>query len=246
VAFIDDDAVPDPGWLQALLRNFQDPQVYAVTGLTMPAELETEAQRRFEQISSFGRGFHRRIFDKDSLHPLAAGHAGAGVNMALRRATLERFGPFDEALDAGTPTLSGGDTEMFSRILASGYQIIYDPAALSWHHHRRDWKSLRRAIYGYGAGTYAFWTQKLYNEGEWSVLLLAFQWALGTQLPGLLRSLFHLPRRTSLDLVIAEMLGCLAGPFAYFNSRKCQNRLPGNASQSYTYHTPGKRNYSNP
>jgi hypothetical protein len=113
---------------------------------------------------------------------------------------------------------------MFSRILASGYQIVYDPAALSWHHHRRDWKSLRRTIYGYGAGTYAFWTQKLYNDGEWSVLLLAFQWAWGTQLPGLLRSLFHLTRRTPLDLVIAEILGCLAGPVAHFYSRARTDR----------------------
>lgn len=246
VAFIDDDAVPDPGWLEALVHNFQDPRVYAVTGLTMPAELETRAQQWFEKYSSFGRGFSRKSYDKDTLHPLAAGHVGAGVNMALRRAAFQKLGAFDEALDAGTPTLSGGDSEMFARILAAGYQIVYDPAALSWHRHRRDWKSLRKTIYGYGTGTYAYWTRKLLVEGEWSVLLLALQWALGTQIPGLIRSLLLLPGRVPFDLLVAEILGCLAGPAAYLKSRKQMYRSTANVNQPYPPYATGERNYTNP
>jgi GT2 family glycosyltransferase len=37
VAFLDDDAVAAPGWLDALARPFADPDVLGVGGLTMPA-----------------------------------------------------------------------------------------------------------------------------------------------------------------------------------------------------------------
>jgi hypothetical protein len=47
VAFTDDDAQVDSGWLPALLRNFDDPLVAVVTGITMPMELETKAQLWF-------------------------------------------------------------------------------------------------------------------------------------------------------------------------------------------------------
>ena len=74
--------------------------------------------------------------------------------MAFRRTGFERFGLFDEALDAGTPARSGGDTEMFSRVLAAGLRIVYEPAALCWHRHRRTWPELCDTLYGYGAYWY--------------------------------------------------------------------------------------------
>lgn len=220
VAFTDDDAAPDPGWLRALLRNFDDPLVLCVTGLTMPLELETEAQEWFEHLSTFGRGFRRTMFECSNLSPMAAGKVGAGVNMAIRRKVLEYVGSFDEALDAGTVTLSGGDTEIFSRILAAGYRIVYDPAALCWHRHRRTWKELCRTFYGYGVGVYAYWTRRLLIEGELTVLPLACNWFFRYQLLALARSLLGRPGSAPIDLVLAELRGCLAGPWAYLSSKK--------------------------
>lgn len=220
VAFIDDDAVPDTGWLRGLAHNFSDPQALCVTGLTMPLELESEAQEWFERYSPFSRGFMRRVYDRHTLHPLAAGRAGAGANMALRRSVLDLVGPFDLALDAGTPTQSGGDTEMFARILGAGYKIIYDPAALNWHRHRRTWEELRRALYGYGVGAYAVWTRALLVEGNLRVIPSALSWLLHDQVPGLLRSALHLPGSLPLDLMTAELNGCLHGPHAYLSARR--------------------------
>jgi GT2 family glycosyltransferase len=220
IAFTDDDAVPDPGWLRALLRNFDDPSVLCVTGLTMPLELETEAQEWFERHSTFVRGFRRTVFGRNNINPLAAGRVGAGANMALRRSVIELVGPFDEALDAGTPTRSGGDTEMFSRILAAGYRIVYDPAALNWHRHRRTWKELRRTLYGYGVGVYALWTRRLLFERELMVPKLAWGWFRHTQLPALVRSLLRRPGSKPSDLLLAELRGCAAGPWAYLSSRR--------------------------
>jgi cellulose synthase/poly-beta-1,6-N-acetylglucosamine synthase-like glycosyltransferase len=220
VAFTDDDAVPDPGWLRALVRNFNHPLVLCVTGLIMPLELETEAQEWFERYSSHGRGFRRRAFGWANHNPLHAAPVGVSANMALRRSVLEYLGPFDEALGPGTPTRAGEDYEMFSRILAAGYRIVYDPAALSWHRHRRTWKELRQTLYGYGIAVYAFWTRLLLIDGELSVPRLAWRWLRYKQLPVLARSILRRPGSTPLDLLLAELLGCAAGPWAYLSSRR--------------------------
>lgn len=220
VAFSDDDATPDPGWLPALLRNFNDPLVLCVTGLTMPLELETEAQRWFERYSPFGRGFVRKVFDGADVNPLSAWRAGASANMAVRRSALDLIGPFNEALGCGTRSRTGSDYEFFVRILAAGYRIVYDPAALSWHRHRRTWPELRQVLRGYGTGVYAAWTHLLVAHREFIVPKLAVGWFLHTQLPNLLRSLLRRPGSIPLDLLIAELRGCLEGPWAYLEARR--------------------------
>jgi cellulose synthase/poly-beta-1,6-N-acetylglucosamine synthase-like glycosyltransferase len=220
VAFIDDDAVPDSGWLRGHLRSFRDPLVLCSTGLTMPVELETEAQEWFERQSSFSRGFLPATFELGDDNPLIAGRVGAGVNMALRRCVLSEVGEFDPALDAGTPSRSGGDHEMFTRILSRGYRIAYQPGALNWHRHRRTWPELRHAIQGYGTGVYAAWTRALLVDRELSVLGLAVGWLRGSQLPALTRALLRRPGAVPLGLVLAELRGCVAGPLAYLTGRR--------------------------
>jgi len=63
------------------------------------------------------------------INPLAAGRVGVGVEYGPAPRNDPLIGTFDEALDAGTPTCSGRDTEMFSRILREGYRMSTDPAA---------------------------------------------------------------------------------------------------------------------
>ena len=220
VAFNDDDAVPDPGWLRALRRNFANPEVLCVTGLTMPLELETAAQQMFEQYSPFGRGFSRQEFLGSPEMALAAGRVGAGANMALRRSVVGKVGLFDEALDAGTRTQSGGDTEMFARILARGYRIVYDPAALSWHRHRRTWEALQKTAYGYGVGVYAFWTSLLINERQLGVFLAAWAYWWHYQVPLLVKALLRRKGSLPLTLILAELRGCLVGVPAYMKARR--------------------------
>lgn len=220
VAFNDDDAVPDPDWLRALRRNFADPEVLCVTGLTMPLELETAAQETFERYSPFGRGYRRLEFWGSPEMSLAAGHVGAGANMALRRSVVDKVGAFDEALDAGTYTQSGGDTEMFARILARGYHIVYDPRALSWHRHRRTHEALLRAAYGYGVGVYAFWASLLLKEHMLSVFSAVLSHSRHYHLPLLIKALLKRPDSLPVPLVLAELRGCLVGVPAYFRARR--------------------------
>jgi glycosyltransferase involved in cell wall biosynthesis len=219
VVFTDDDAIVDYRWLDNIVGNFNSPLVMCVTGMTMPLELETKAQEEFENYSPFGKGFYRKKFSFTNSHPLATGGVGAGANMAVRKSLINDTGWFDEALDAGTPTQSGGDHEFFARVLLAGYHIIYDPEALSWHRHRRTWKDAIKAIHGYGIGVYAFWTKLFFIDKQYNIITFPKNWLMYNQLPDFYKSIARI-KKYPLSFFLAEFLGCLKGPFAYFKSRK--------------------------
>ena len=229
IAFIDDDAVADKNWLRRITEPFAEPLTLCVTGLTLPAELETEAQEEFERLAGFGRGFARKRFSIEMNSPTAGGAAGVGANMALRKDVLDKVGIFDEALDAGTATHSGGDADMFSRIIGAGYDVMYEPAALSWHRHRRTREELRRAMYGYGVGIYAAWTRSFLVEKEWDVFKAFWLWFVKVQLKNGVCSLLRRRGAYPIDLIWAELTGSVWGPFAYLLARK---EIPGPIDQT--------------
>ncbi len=147
VAFLDDDAVADPGWAAALRDAFTDPRVAACTGRVEPLTLETEGQRLFEDNGGFGRGEHAVTLPDDAgrrLHgrtaPLIAWavSVGSGCSLAVRREAALAIGGFDEALDLGTALPGGGDHDMLWRLLGAGHRVVYVPGALARHEHRRD------------------------------------------------------------------------------------------------------------
>jgi glycosyltransferase involved in cell wall biosynthesis len=218
VAFTDDDAVPESQWLAGLLANFADPTVVIATGLTLPLELETEGQELFEEHCTFVRGFTRRVFDGQHHNPFAVGPVGAGANMAVRKNAVLQLGGFDERLDGGMPTRSGGDHDVFVRTLLAGHRIVYDPAAVSWHRHRRTTAELLDTVYGYGVGVYAMWTGLLVERREIGVLRLAWQWFTQGQLRNLLQRRDAWLRRIAWQ----ELKGCVRGPFAWFEARTRQ------------------------
>jgi GT2 family glycosyltransferase len=156
-------------------------------------------------------------------NPLKGWQAGAGVNMALRRTILTSVGPFDEGLDVGSPVPGGGDTDMFRRILAAGYRIIYDPEALNWHRHRSEWKELRRQLFGYEMAGFAVWMRSLLSDREFEVLKIVWNW-FWHELANLVRSLLNRPGCTPLDLIVARFIGAACGPWIYLYSR-CYIRL---------------------
>jgi GT2 family glycosyltransferase len=220
VAFTDDDAFPEQGWLDNLVRNFGDSRVQCVTGVTLPIELETEAQEMFETVSTFAHGFRRRVFDGQRDNPIAVGEVGVGANMAIRRQVIAEVGPFDERLDGGMPTRSGGDHEMFIRLLSAGHRIVYDPAAVSWHRHRRTHRELVDTLYGYGVGVYAMFTGLLLERRELGVFKQAWLWFRNAHFPELRRMLLNRPATATSELRAAEFRGCLHGPSAWLAARR--------------------------
>ena len=218
LAYTDDDVIVDARWVSALVDTFAaDSQVMAVTGLVIPHELETSAQRLFETYGGFGRGFARRWYRADTAQPVAPVHAGAGkfgtgANMAFRRTIFDRIGPFDPALDVGTCTNGGGDLEMFFRILKHGHTLVYEPAAIVRHRHRRTYAQLRTQIANNGVGFYSYLvrTARAYPDERRGVLRFGLWWFYWWSLRRLWRALLR-KEAVGIDLVRAELVGSIRG-----------------------------------
>ncbi|NTW00473.1 MAG: glycosyl transferase family 2, partial [Oscillochloris sp.] len=214
-----DDVQVDPGWLYGIAQAFADPEVAAVTGLVLPAELDTEAQALFECYGGMSKGLQPRRFQRTTMSviDMLAAHAlGVGANMAFRRTTLTQLGGFDTALDVGTPSGGGGDLDLFHRVLAAGLTCAYEPTACVWHQHRRDMAGLRTQIENNGRafGIYLLkiWTQR--SAPRQATLRFTYRWLRHYLLPQVLRSLRH-THALPLWLTLAELRGALDAPRAF-------------------------------
>jgi GT2 family glycosyltransferase len=217
IAFTDDDARPDRHWLQAMAAAFAQPDVMAVTGFVAPTELDTEAQVMFELgYGGMGHGFQRRAYRENTLGEqglLWASGFGVGANMAFRRKLFAAVGLFDVALDVGTPSGGGGDVEMFHRLVANGFTLVYEPAALVWHTHRREMPALRQQLYDNGRGFASYLLTCARNRSVRRRLILRF--AIQNWLGGWILRRLTWPGRLPRRLVAAELAGALRGPWAY-------------------------------
>ncbi|MGY1787285.1 glycosyltransferase family 2 protein [Geodermatophilus sp. SYSU D00698] len=161
VAYVDDDVLVHPRYAEALLMAFAaHPDAGAITGLVTPAELSTPAQVQFEAAGGFGRGYRQRRLQAESTDPrdtarvvFHIGAIGTGASMAFRRGRILAVGGFDPALDVGTPTHGGGDLEALCRLLTAGDLLVYEPAAVVRHRHRRTMAELRAQRRSDGTGS---------------------------------------------------------------------------------------------
>jgi glycosyltransferase involved in cell wall biosynthesis len=228
LAWMDDDEYADVNWLAEVARALADhPEADVVSGVIVPAELETQVQLWFEQFGghSKGRGFRPDLFGpatahrQSPLYPLPP--FGTGANMTFRPGVIERIGGWDTALGAGTPAMGSEDTLAFTQVLLAGGTIVYQPTAVTHHYHRRDLEGLHKQMVGYGAGLTAAYTSLLLKRP-------ALLWPLLRLAPGALRDLTSkdslrvstlradFPR----DLLTANRKGMLAGPWAYLKGRR--------------------------
>ncbi|MBF4615991.1 glycosyltransferase [Curtobacterium sp. VKM Ac-1376] len=171
VAFVDEGAVVDAGWIAAIARAFaSDPDVACVTGLVPSAELRTPAQRWHDDRTPGGRTVRRRVFRLDEpvddvpLHPFAASAYGTGANLAVHRATALRIGGFDTAFGPGTRVGGGDDLDLFTRLLFAGSAIAVEPAAIAWQRSADDVASLRAAAAAHGHGLGAWMTKNAFDR----------------------------------------------------------------------------------
>jgi GT2 family glycosyltransferase len=222
VAFTDDDARPDSGWLDGMAAVLSQPNVMAATGPVLPCELVTPAQIAFEDsYGGMSHGFEYRCFQREQLSDrqlLWASGFGVGANMAFRRTVLAELGGFDPGLDVGTPAAGGGDVELFHRLVAAGNNLVYTPAACVWHLHRRSWEELRQQIYNNGRsfGVYLLtcWRHHSVSSGRLIGFAL-FDWFGKWLLKRLIR-----PGKWPRRLVLSEIHGALSAPVAYLVSRR--------------------------
>jgi GT2 family glycosyltransferase len=219
VIYADDDTIAEEGWIPALLTEFSGSRVGAVAGLTMPYELETDAQEMFEALGGFTRGFRRRVLDYTNVSAVQAGSVGVGANMAFRRELILSMRLFEPELDMGTRARAAGDFYAFTRVVASGYRIVYTPDAVNWHRHRRERSDMLRTISGYYVGTYAALTKCLIEDHDLQTLRLGFKMPK-VFLRDLRRAITRRPDHLPVDLIAAQVKGMLGGPVAYVATRR--------------------------
>jgi GT2 family glycosyltransferase len=147
VAYLDDDAVPERGWLIGLAREFADPDVMAVAGRIRPSRLETAAECLFEAAGGFtpNRGVRRQV---DAATPgwfelTNFGGVGTGANMAFRRCAFDRWPGFDERLGVGAAIPSGEEHNAFFALVDLGYRVVYSPDAVVRHAYPQTLAELR-------------------------------------------------------------------------------------------------------
>ena len=192
----------------------------AVTGLVVPDAIDVEPQRLFEQYGGFGRGFARKYFQVDVTGGESAarshggtGKFGTGANMAFRKVVFDGIGLFDPALDVGTPTNGGGDLEMFFRVLKTGHMLVYEPAAIVRHRHRREYEQLRTQLANNGIGFYAYLVRSAtaYPDERHAFLYLGVWWFWWWNVRRLLASFKPKEQAFPRDLILAELRGCFTG-----------------------------------
>ncbi len=138
VAFVDDDCVPAPGWLDALSAGLDRADI-AVGRTRPPAEQMTEVG----PFSSYLDIGHNRTYST--------------CNIAYRRQVLEAVGGFDECeftthwLGRRAPP-NAEDTDLGLRAVKAGYGDVFVPGAVVFHDVRpSDFRAHLRSIASFEA-----------------------------------------------------------------------------------------------
>ena len=131
--FVSAHCVPaNDRWLSRLLEPLRDPAVAASYGKQLPLAGTLPYEQR-NLLTGFPFAARRQT-----------SHAFFhNANSAIRRDVWARI-PFDEAL----PALE--DRAWARRVLASGWQIAYEPLAMVYHHHEEDLKQIYARWYREG------------------------------------------------------------------------------------------------
>jgi O-antigen biosynthesis protein len=151
VAYIDDDAYPDPHWLTYLAITFMETSHVGVGGPNLPPPEDGMVAQCVANAP--GGPSHVLLSDREAEHI-------PGCNMAFRKSCLEAIAGFDPQFRT-----AGDDVDICWRLQEQGWTIGFSPAAVVWHHRRnsvwRYWKQQQ----GYGKAEALLeqkWTDK-YN-----------------------------------------------------------------------------------
>jgi glycosyltransferase involved in cell wall biosynthesis len=235
VAFIDDDAIADAHWVQAMVAAFDSSDIMCVTGLVAPTRLDTPGQELFERYG-YSKSFYRLTFRLSAPPPACPGfpyngYLGTGCNSAFRRTMFAQVGEFDPQLDMGTPVPGGGDHDMFARVIRAGHTLVYDPRPVVFHNHISDLNTVIVRLGAYQEAFFAFMIKSMLADREYARRLLKHIsfWYVRRTVRGLASSL--LKRKRPLSLVASEAIGAWRGPISlYRSSRQSRASRRGDAA----------------
>lgn len=165
VAFTDDDCIPEPTWMEALVASYARPEVVGVGGPVGIARVETLVHRYLadhpplaplELELAWRDSLHERlaIYLKAMWSPERPSHGRAvysfaGANMSFRREALEAVGMFDPAITFGS------DDEHICGRIRDHYPdslLWFAPEATVRHDYAGTLRDLLRRNHAYGRG----------------------------------------------------------------------------------------------
>lgn len=136
VAYIDDDAHPDPHWLKYLAITYIKTDFVAVGGTNiLPAKSELVAEC---VDNAPGGATHVLLSDRIAEHI-------PGCNMSFRKDILESVGGFDPQF-----VTAGDDVDVCWKMQKKGLKIGFNAAAVVLHHRRNKVKIYWKQQFGYG------------------------------------------------------------------------------------------------
>lgn len=129
VAFLDDDAEADPGWLAALLRPFKDERVACVGGRVFTPGWDGKVHSDAGRLRLYGK-YVGNVGALDTPTAVMV-HAVMEGNCAWRTAILRQL-HFDPVLDFDDASMYGLD--LCLQAATMGYRVMYEPGARVLHH----------------------------------------------------------------------------------------------------------------
>jgi O-antigen biosynthesis protein len=136
VAYIDDDAYPDPHWLNYIAFAFEHSSYAGIGGPNIAPF--TDGPIASCVANAPGGPVHVLVTDEVAEHI-------PGCNMSFRRSALLNIGGFDPVF-----TSAGDDVDICWRIQNAGESIGFHPSAVVWHHRRNSVKAYWKQQKGYG------------------------------------------------------------------------------------------------
>ena len=167
VAYLDDDARPDPHWLTYLATTFMSTSHVGVGGPNIAPPGDGPIAECVANAP--GNPVHILLSDQEAEHI-------PGCNMAFRKAALQAIGGFDPQF-----CIAGDDVDVCWQLQQQGGTLGFNPAAMVWHHRRNSvrafWKQQKN--YGraeallekkwpekYNAAGHVTWAGRVYGNGH--------------------------------------------------------------------------------
>jgi GT2 family glycosyltransferase len=166
VAYIDDDAYPDPHWFTYLATAFTTTDHAGIGGPNIPPPRGGPIAACVANAP--GGPIHVLLSDDVAEHI-------PGCNMAFRRDRLQAIGGFDPQFRR-----AGDDVDVCWRLQARGWTLGFSASAMVWHHRRNSIRAYLRQQIGYGdaeamlerkwpekynAAGHVSWSGRLYGKG---------------------------------------------------------------------------------
>ncbi|MFC1925716.1 glycosyltransferase family 2 protein [Chloroflexota bacterium] len=140
VAFIDDDTVCSPTWLENILEGYSFENIVGTGGPVINCDNElrplVKEKRTDKNQNYFKRSGESRIVTEwVPSRPVRTQHF-IGANMSFRKEALLQVGGFDEFYSSGAAYKEETDPQV--ALLRKGYGFMYMPGAMVFHLHHKS------------------------------------------------------------------------------------------------------------